>query len=366
MESMISFDDDIDVVIELTRHGVLTPGSWRFNYDGTIERMDEIGPTITWQDRGKSFKLFMRYEFERAIAAEDWGAVRVARPCIHTRFHVLQPMEHRQVLDEIETSIEDSLLILSFVSRQWVRSYETTLETQAHGEGATSHRSSVRRRIVPVTAPWDDFFLIETKELIEGGFDTLVKSLRSSPLREALSRAIAFEVASRDVHSLESTMVLCHAALEAVIGGLDDRNPAIDHSVIESKNVRDAIADAIKTVLAKFQVPDETSKSVLKKVPELERAPIADLVVHHTERLRVNTQDLWPDSIGFEQGLRAALKRRNALVHAATIEKPNEAYEDMMRLQILTERIILHALEWPAEKVSVYHDQPIRRLMHRR
>ena len=62
-----------------------------------------------------------------------------------------------------------------------------------------------------------------------------------------------------------------------------------------------------------------------------------------------------------EAGLNKALSIRNNLFHRAYYEDPYFLYAYYVRIQVLTERLILKHLKWPDEKIWKWYDQKIRR-----
>ncbi len=69
--------------------------------------------------------------------------------------------------------------------------------------------------------------------------------------------------------------------------------------------------------------------------------------------------DLWAPT-GFDSGLGEAIELRNNLFHRAHFEDAYLLQAHLVRLQVLTERLILKALDWPDEKIWRWHDQIVR------
>ena len=101
-------------------------------------------------------------------------------------------------------------------------------------------------------------------------------------------------------------------------------------------------------------------ESVKKKLPELKGITTLDKILHCCKTLGVNTNDLWQKD-GLEAGLSKALNMRNHLFHRAYYEDPYFLYANYVRIQVLTERLILKHLMWPDEKIWRWYDQKIRR-----
>jgi hypothetical protein len=98
---------------------------------------------------------------------------------------------------------------------------------------------------------------------------------------------------------------------------------------------------------------------IKKKLPELKGITTLDKIMHCCATLEVNANDLWQKD-GMEEGLNKVLNMRNHLFHRAYCEDPYFLYANFVRIQVLTERLILKHFQWPDEKIWRWYDQKIR------
>jgi hypothetical protein len=357
----LSVDDNLQVTIELTRRGVLPTNSSRLlNFDGTIQKHGEPEPPLKWEHNGSESEMFVRYTYERALASGDAAYLQVERPCIVQKRRITSQTSLHETLEAIQSEIYDYLLITSLISRESIDWYQIEVFGAAQKGQRNMYRGALRQTITERPSTRHEWPLIEYNTLEKGLFQRMVTSLQQSSAKDALRRSISFEVASWTQRGLENSFIFCQAALEAVIGALDEEVAFLDQSSIPWNKISKALAATLKAIGKEENLSKTFIDLAKKKLPELKRAPIADQIIFHANRLSIQIDDLWPSSIGFEEGLRSSLRQRNLLVHAAHIEDPNEAYGNLVRMRVLTERFILASLGAHQEEIGWTHDQAVR------
>lgn len=207
--------------------------------------------------------------------------------------------------------------------------------------------------------------LINFRDLRDGGLDQLCKSFRMNPGVEGLRRAIQFLAGSYEEKGLEQSYILAYTALETAIGVAV--GPGGEYAL--SRSPFDRLCSRIREVVTNFASENNllgpgNSKPTIaalinEKLPELRRISTRSKLRHLRQELRIVVRDLW-DRSDFDEGFIRASQNRNRLVHTATAEKPNELYYDLVRIRILTERILLRLLGWPDEKIWRWHDQELK------
>src|SRR5205814_10308472 len=106
----------------------------------------------------------------------------------------------------------------------------------------------------------------------------------------------------------------------------------------------------------------ESFESVRRRIPQLRQDGLTRRMQRVCSRLGVKTTDLWPREIGFAKGFPKAAGTRNRLFHAASDLTGESAFGDLVRIQTLTERLILATIRWPEKKLWAWHWQRLDRM----
>ncbi len=261
----------------------------------------------------------------------------------------------------VQQTVFDICTILSLCYRVRVTFYEISYVYAP--EDAPAVQSIVRRKILgaPKRSGPDD--LINFRDLIDGGLHKLFSAYSKTECKEELSRGIGFLASAYSSDSLEGSYFLAFSALECVVSAGEGKN---SHALGEArwgrlkKQLTQAIADYLETEVVDATEREETRKLLAEKLPEVRRISIRRRVLALCEKFAVKTADLWPASVGFDSGFTRATAARNALFHAATCDAPDEINSDLVRLRVLTERIVLRLLAWPDDKIWRWYDQGLR------
>jgi hypothetical protein len=132
---------------------------------------------------------------------------------------------------------------------------------------------------------------------------------------------------------LEDSYCLAFAALDLIIGFIDDAGDRILPSA-HWKRV-EALTAALRAIGEEDGIAGQ-AELMIRKLPELRRAPTKDRVIRAAGKSCITVDDLWP-RLGFEGGLARATKARNELFHAARTEDPSTMIGDRLRIAALTE-----------------------------
>lgn len=337
-----------------------------YSYDGTITYLsgDQPDRDIEWDDsRGHSI-LRIQHEHEEHYVGINKSSIRIGRPAFIRSFISDGRSSLSHMIDQAEEDLVDIVRMVSFCSRERVSWYAITVETYRSKQQPRLNPRAQSRGGVAVyeSRKWQEP-LIDHKDLADGGFYTLLDSFRSSEHCELLRRAIAYQVASRQKEGgIEENYVLCHAALDALASGLSLNDPSVPrYQEPEWNELRSRLVIALEEFARDKGIDATVINRTKRKLLELRRPPIADLIQHHVNALGVKADDLWP-SIGFEKGLRQALDTRNTFVHQAIVNDLTTTHENLLRLQVLIERFILKLLRWPDDKVWRFSTLAIERI----
>jgi hypothetical protein len=324
---------------------------------------DEKEETIEWQDESQATILRMQHDYEEARVGGNKVLLQIARPAMVRSLKTDGSQSLKSIIEGATSDLKDICLMLSLAFRQKIQWYEIIVETYKSQERPRLIPRAKRRSAVP-----DHHYseredpLIDHRDLVQGGFKTLLDMFQSCEHREMLRRAIAFQVSSRNNDGgLESSYILCYSALEAIVSEAALRSDTLSRfRPAQWKNLRRLLEKTVGEFGGSHGLNTDLIEAMRNRLPVLARPAFSEELFRITRSLGVKVDDLWPEPIGFERGLRQALKIRNSLVHRAVIVNPSAMYENLVRLRSLTERLILKLIGWPNEKVWVWADQALK------
>lgn len=371
-------EDILPVGEEITLFAYLTRGhlcGWKRSpvrwWDGAItystdmdKREDEKEETIQWTDDFSTTTLRIQHEYEDAKIGEHKTLLQIARPAMVRTFTSKGGQSLKSIVEDAQNDLRDICIMLSLASREKIQWYEISVETyKAKERPRLSPRAKRRAGGLSDRYPERQDPLIDHRDLVNGGFKDLLEQFKACPYRETLRRAIAFEIASHGLGGgLESSYILCYSAMEAIAGeALPDKSSLPRYQPAQWKGLKRTIEKAIAEFGQSYNLSSKLVKLTQERLPRLARPSIADTLLHLTRSLGIKTDDLWPNGVTFETGLRGALKVRNSLVHRAVIVDPAAMHDNLVRLQALTERLILKLIGWPDNKVWVWADERLKR-----
>lgn len=360
-EIPVNNPENIYVTVELTPSGILNKwGSRECHFDGNIKCENGYPEEIEWDlDIGKG-KAFTRYTYEKHNIFDKKATLQIERPSLTFEINIDSNLSTSKIKDAVVREARDFSLILSLCYRKLVNWYEINFLITPKDGNLGIASPIIRKKVYTKTYPDHEDELINHKDLINGGLPTLVDNLRTSPLIESLRRSITFLASSQSNQTIEINFFLSIISLESFCDGfieLSHENVKIPSG--KWKQIEKTLRDSLKS-LSDQQEMSIYIESVKKKLPELKGITTLDKILHCCKTLGVNTNDLWQKD-GLEAGLSKALNMRNHLFHRAYYEDPYFLYANYVRIQVLTERLILKHLMWPDEKIWKWYDQKIRR-----
>jgi len=298
---------------------------------------------------------------ERASGEEFGNAVTklIARTIVAGEIEV----EHDGTLANLNkqfcSDLDDICTILSLCYRWPVTFYK--IEYFQAGR-APVDAAFVRRKVtVPKRAKTllDD--LINVRALVDGGLNELVQKFRAASGGEDLGRAISYLAHSYSSRGLETSYFTAFAAFETAVAASEGKR-AYALGAARWERLEAQLAVAIEKFLTEEQLGDSERVDLLaalaEKLPEVRRLSLRRRIATLVDTLNMQVTDLWPS--GFDEGLRRAVASRNELFHAARLSEPEVLHGDLVRIRVLTERLILKILQWPDAKIWRWHDQELR------
>lgn len=348
--------------VELNPSGILRKWESRtFKYDGSIELRGGYSEDIEWDVSIGKGKAFVRYTYEDYNIFDNKANVQIERPTLFYDIDISKNLSSKNIRDFIQDEARDICLILSLCSRKTVSWYEMHFTLISDDKDTHVIQPIVRRKIYHRTYPDYEDELINHRDLINDGFHKLVCALRNSPLKESLRRSISFLSSSESDNTIELQYFLCVISLESLCDGfIENSYKEIKIPTSKWKKVEKILR---RSLVDLSEEPEYSSviEIVKKKLPELKGITTSDKIIYCCKKLNARSDDLWVQE-AFEEGLSKALEMRNHLFHRAFCDEPFELYRNLVRLQILTERLLLKALDWPDDKIWRWYDQKLIRI----
>ena len=360
-ETPIENPKNIYVTVELTPSGILKKwGSRKFHYDGSIKFENGYPEEIEWDiDIGKG-RAFTRYTYEKHNVFDNKATIQIERPSLTFEINTDVNFSSAEIKDEVEKEARDFSLILSLCYRKLVSWYEFNFSIVPKDRNLSIISPIIRKKVYTEAYPDYEDELINHRDLINGGLPTLVKNFRHSPLIESLRRSITFLASSQSNQTIEVKYFLSIISLESFCDGFIE----VEHEKVKIpsgkwKKIEKTLRNSLKS-LSEQKEMFKYIERIKKKLPELKGITTLDKILHCCKTLNVDANDLWQKD-GLEAGLNKTLNMRNHLFHRAYCEDPYFLYANFVRIQVLTERLILKHLKWPDEKIWRWYDQKIRR-----
>lgn len=360
-ETPILDAENIYVNVELTPSGILRKfGSRELHFNGSISCKDGYPEEIEWNFKYGKGKAYARYSYEEDKIYDNKSTIQIERPSLGFEVDTNSKASLSEIKKAVLDEARDISLILSLCYRKSVSWYEVNVSIIPKDRNIGVVSPLIRRKVYSKTYPEHEGELINHRDLIHGGLQNLVNNFRLSPLIESLRRTITFLASSQSNQTNEIKFFQSIISLESFCDGLiehEQENVKIPSG--KWKKIEKTLRDSLKT-LGEQQEMAIYLERVKKKLPELKGITTLDKVLHCCKKLFVKTNDLW-EKEGLESGLEKALNMRNHLFHRAYCEDPYFLYANFLRIQILTERLILKHLKWPDEKIWRWYDQEMRR-----
>lgn len=350
--------------VDLTSGKVLSkPRGVEYDRRGNIAQRFAYEDDVEWSlPRGRG-TAFLRYESEKTQVGRDEATLLVCRPTIEYDLSIEGQTSLEEVMQELERDLVDACLLLSLCGRRRIIWYQTSyLLIDAEQNPAHMREPMSRYAVFDRLAEGPRDELINHEALTKGGFQRLLDRLQTSPYREELKQVILFLASSQTADTIETSYFLCHAALEALCNAIYSKE--LGHDLLppdEWKKIESTLRQTIVDFAAKNGAAEFGEKAGAR-ISELKRVGTRDRILSICRHLGLGGTEIWP-GVTLEAGLGRALQVRNELFHGAKADDLQKLYVSLVRLQILTERLLLRVLGWPDEKIWQWYDQHLRRIL---
>ncbi len=336
------------------------------SYTGEIKEEPE-GSTVVekllfWESAHGRVTLAEYFNYERARVGESDSLVQI--PVSSLRLELKEEAvttEPRGLADAVAKEIAGPLRLLSYLSRshvRWSAIRVSSVYQDADSRPRMHEMQLLRAGVLGEDKRNREWGLANAHNMAPDGLNTMVVALRDSPYREVLETAMVYLVTGHDTRIAESSLITSFTALETITNGIG-RVDKTDEILKESqfRKLRRQVEATIRNHAKDQSLLAELLPSIIAKLPELNRAPIATRVCALVERYKVDWKDLWPDE-PLEDGLKRTFKVRNDFVHTGHMDMTGRAFIAARRAHILGERIVWKMLGgiWQWEDVSSYSD----------
>lgn len=258
----------------------------------------------------------------------------------------------------ISKRLEVICSVLSLAYRVPVRIYEISyLYIRNNVQSDLALPSLQRFRLLENQEQMKSEPLLASSNLSGSKFHQIANAIVNSNISDAIRKAILYLSLSRTKY-LEEAYFLCFMSLDFIadeilrVNNVDTAIPSGPWKRIE-KSLKEFIKQSEQNDLLKYRC------DILDKIPELKRYSFNKKLFQLISFLGVDTNGLWV-GISFENGLMNATRIRNQLFHAGKVSSPGDMHEDLIRLQFLSERIIIKALNWHQDNIWKWNDIELR------
>lgn len=350
------------VTAQIVPSGILMqPSVLSFHPSGEVKReRGEDHDTIVAVTHGT---VNVRAIYERATDEEFGNAVTklIQRTIVTGEIACKADEPLTQIHERFRSDLDDICRVLSLCYRWPVTFYEIEYLDSRYApvDGAYLRRAVA----LPRRMPSSHVELLYVGDLINGGLGTLFESFRSAPMRHELGRAISYMAHSYAEEGIETAYFTAFSAFETTVAAAEGkRTYALGAS--RWARLQDRLIAAIDSFAVDEKIAEAERSDLLEalgeKLPEVRRVSLRRRVHALVARLKIDVDDLWLPQLGFDLGIQRASASRNDLFHAAKLTDVETLHGDLVRIRVLTERIILRLLNWPDSKIWARHAEPVR------
>ncbi len=352
-------DSSFFVAVELTPSRILgSPSAREYSSTGAITVSPPQSGDVMFETKFGTWRIIESFDFlDSSMAKKDITNV-VQGTTVRGEITVPKGATMSDVHDSVAENIYSLCLLIGFCYRRPVRAYDYQYRPKVRTE-STRHIARVRIRTEPYENRDRDLGLIEYPGLSSGGLDQLLRSYREHPKRDIIRRVMTYLSASAASPLLEESFFLSVSSLDLLVGALDkSQNHQIDRALWEE--LLPMLQESLHTFCQDRKL-DELEKIVAKRLPKLRHDPLASRICRHASATEIETNDLWP-SLGFKAGIERTISARNDLFHAAKVSNPGAMYGDRHRIATLVERLLLHELTFPSDRLNYHKDRELNHI----
>ncbi|SFK43348.1 hypothetical protein SAMN04488082_12422 [Desulfomicrobium apsheronum] len=329
-----------------------------YSDDGSINYLSSYKEEIKWKSELGDWMALDQYSFIKKEYYKNNAIMSFSKPIVTFTINT-QECSLKFILDAIMDEIEDVTSLLSLCNRRSIQWGQ--IQITPFSRNTTVTCPVIRKYTPHKSYQKNTFSLIDHADLINSGFEVLLKSYKSSNIKNELKNCILFLSLSYLENAIEINFFHSIIALECLCDGLTQIYKK-EISIPSSK--WKTIESNLKITIESLSSQDEIAKyceRLIKKLPELKRPSVIDKIVFCTNILEIEKDDIW-NKLDFNFGLQNALYLRNKLFHMAHCDDVYLLNENTVRIQILTERLILKHLGWPDEKLGTLYSSRLQRI----
>ncbi len=335
------------------------------SYDGTIGKRGSKRKGIRWSTKLGKAELIDNYEYIDEKVGFDPAIVQVQKCQITLKWKTQRRDASLQVLlSDLESILDEPLLLLSFLSRESITWYEAKADFTSKDYSTEVHRTAIARRDQnlmyenAISANLSPFDIPIMPEVLRNGiFQALLEQYEKSPLKNTIRQTIQYLLASSETGYFEARLGLIYAALESLVDGLSKFHQIaylMGSSKFKklSKELEETIFDKLSKILEEViqeKVPEEDiAKGIIGKLPELRRPPIRDRLLTLLEKHKLNKLRFGADIVTTVEGI---LSRRNTYIHTGAVDY-DKHFDDFLLLRELIELWVLTLLGCPNDSIN--------------
>lgn len=321
------------------------------SWTGEIIKSERPTPPLEWDCVFGRAKLWRSHRYENARAGDAKAIVQVGRPGIEVEGPARNAQGSlRDHLDTLEAELNDLCAVLSFIGRtrvDWTEIKVTSNIRDDPSDERIGYGEDVRR--------------LRTARASNGaqGLDSLVNrwrcqpatlnelciNYRNLPFKESAFLAISYLLQTFQPGYLEEHVADAFTALETLVAGMAEaEGKGLTLQESEFIGLKTVLKASIKDYGKKQGLNPQQRAAIYAKLSELNRPSIVQGIGDAIQRFSVSWADLWPKNTVCSTALRDAYDRRSTLVHTGKLVNAQESYEDLGRMQALTERLLYRLL----------------------
>lgn len=326
------------------------------SYLGTISSRRKNDDAISWETEIGKISLADYFDYEQSEISNGKATIQIKRTkiCIEKKFNYSINID--KLIIDIENELEDVINLLSFISRKPINWYELKLTIYSEGENRVVFNLEKRRKD-DLRNKLNKEQMFHQSNLKEGPFYELLKEYRKSLYKEQIKRTIHFITTSNIDNFLEPSFQSAFSALEIITAACSEKlkinNMFEDGQEVRQKTILKEIKKLIKIIYKRENWGmDGSFKEINEKTSELKRRPFVNKLIDVIKLSKIRFGDIWyvQEEIYFNNKLKEIIKRRNEIIHSGEIINYPQLYRDKIRIQTITERLLLFLLNYNAIK----------------
>jgi hypothetical protein len=326
------------ISITPTPLGINRDGYYLRDWDGTITRRGKKRRGIRWNTKLGPAELMENYEYLDENLGFDKALIQIQKCQITIKLKSRRrAISLQSILMDLESTLEEPLLLVSFLSRQSILWYEARANFLSKDQPVKDDRNAIVRhgqnQIYEAKADTSRFAVPVLPEALNGGlFQLLLNSYEASALKSCIRQTIQYLLTSYEMRYFEARLGLMYAVLESLVHGL-----SIHHGMayLMGSSKFDKLSKKLKEVIQREIPEEDVARGVIDKLAELRRPPIQGRLLKILKMYKLDNirQRHSPDMATALQGI---LQRRNNYIHQGIIDSEKQP-DDLYFLQELIE-----------------------------